>query len=88
MPLILRCWTFSSMRGGTVRKLILLLLSAIPFVAVGMSFAKEADPFLWLEEVEGKNLEYFVKLIKGPYDAKDFIMLKPGQTVTQEMFIG
>jgi len=39
-------------------------------------------------EVEGKSLEYFVKLIQGPYDAKDFILLKPGQAVTQEMFIG
>ncbi len=43
------------MRGGTVRKLILLLVSAIPFIAVSMSFAKDADPFLWLEEVEGKK---------------------------------
>jgi len=43
------------MRGGTVRKLILLLVSAIPFVAVSMSFAKDTDPFLWLEEVEGKK---------------------------------
>ena len=40
------------------------------------------------EEIEGKNLDYFVKLIKGPYDEKDFILLKPGQVVTQEMFIG
>jgi len=40
------------------------------------------------EEIEGKNLKYFVKLIKGPYDAKDFIVLKPGEAVTQSMFIG
>ena len=40
------------------------------------------------EEIEGRSLEYFVKLIKGPYDAKDFFLLKPGQVVTQEMFIG
>ena len=39
------------------------------------------------KEIEGKNLEYFVKLLKGPYDIKDFITLKPGETVTQEMFI-
>jgi prolyl oligopeptidase len=37
-----------------LRKLILPLLAAAAFITVGMSIAKEAaDPFQWLEEVEG-----------------------------------
>ena len=43
---------------------------------------------LTFKEIEGKNLEYFVKLLKGPYDIKDFITIEPGEAVTQEMFIG
>jgi len=39
-----------------VRKFILPLVSALAFVTVGMSFAKdETDPFQWLEEVEGEK---------------------------------
>jgi hypothetical protein len=41
-----------------------------------------------LEEVEAKSLDYFVKLIEGPYNPDDFILLNPGEAVTQEMFIG
>ncbi len=39
-------------------------------------------------ELEANNLEYFQKLLKGPYDPDEFIQLKPGEKVTQEMFIG
>jgi len=39
-----------------VRNFILPLVSALAFVTVGMTFAKEvADPFQWLEEVEGEK---------------------------------
>ena len=37
-------------------------------------------------EIEGKSLEYFSKLVNGPYPAEDFIRLGPGEAVTQEMF--
>ena len=39
-------------------------------------------------EIEGKSLEYFNKLVKGPYDSDEFIHLSPGDVVTQEMFLG
>ena len=39
-------------------------------------------------EIEGKSLEYFNKLVKGPYDSDEFIHLSPGEAVTQEMFLG
>lgn len=41
-----------------------------------------------LKEVEGKSLEFFVKLIGGPYNSDEFILLEPGEAVAQEMFIG
>ena len=45
-----------------MRKFILPLVSAIAFVTVGMSFAKEvADPFQWLEEVEGEKALTWVR---------------------------
>lgn len=38
------------------------------------------------EEIKG-SLEYFVKLIRGPYSAGDFFMVGPSQQVTQKMFL-
>lgn len=38
------------------------------------------------EEIEG-SLDLFRKLIRGPYTTGEFFYLKPGQKVTQEMFI-
>jgi hypothetical protein len=39
------------------------------------------------DEIKGKGLDLFTKLLKGPYDDEDFFFLEPGETVTQEMFI-
>mgnify|MGYP001296967056 CR=1 FL=1 len=39
----------------TLRQFLLPLLAAAALTTVGMSIAKEADPFQWLEEVEGKK---------------------------------
>ena len=39
-------------------------------------------------EIEGKSREFFNKLVFGPYSSDEFIRLKPGEEVTQEMFIG
>lgn len=39
-------------------------------------------------EIRGNSLNYFHRLIHGPYDDNDFICLKPGERVKQEMFIG
>ncbi|UCD77587.1 MAG: DUF1638 domain-containing protein [Desulfobacterales bacterium] len=39
-------------------------------------------------EIEGDSLEYFYKLVKGPYNSDEFIHLSPGDVVTQEMFFG
>jgi len=39
-------------------------------------------------EIEGKSREFFLKLAFGPYTAEEFIRLKPGVAVTQELFIG
>jgi hypothetical protein len=36
-------------------------------------------------EVSG-SLEYFNKLLKGPYTKEEFILLKPGEAVTMDMF--
>ena len=38
-------------------------------------------------EVDGKSLDYFVKLIKCPYSSDEFICLKLGEVVTQDMFL-
>ena len=37
------------------------------------------------EEIPG-SLDYFEKLIRGPYEKKDFFSLQPHKKVTQEMF--
>jgi hypothetical protein len=39
-------------------------------------------------EIEGKSLVYFNKLVKGPYETDEFILLGPGEVVTQDMFLG
>jgi len=39
-------------------------------------------------EIEGESLEYFNKLVDGPYDTDEFIHLDPGDVVTQEVFLG
>jgi hypothetical protein len=38
------------------------------------------------EEIPG-SLDYFVKLIRGPYEERDFFYLAPGQEITQEMYL-
>ncbi len=38
------------------------------------------------EEIQG-SLDYFKKLIRGPYTTGDFLFLKPGHKITQEMFL-
>ncbi len=38
------------------------------------------------EEIQG-NLDYFKKLVEGPYTDQDFFSLSPCQAVTQEMFL-
>lgn len=52
--------------------------------------AMENAGFFNLEyrELEAGKLEYFQKLIKGPYLDTEFLQLKPGEKVVQEMFIG
>jgi hypothetical protein len=49
--------------------------------------AQENARFLHLryEEIRG-SLEFFEKMLKGLWD-KDFIILKPGEEVTQELFL-
>jgi hypothetical protein len=37
-------------------------------------------------EIPG-SLEYFKKLLLGPYTAEDFLVLEPGERVTQDMFL-
>ena len=39
------------------------------------------------EELQGRSLDYFVKLMDGPYEETEFLRLNPGETVTQEMFL-
>jgi hypothetical protein len=40
------------------------------------------------QEIEGVSLEYFVKLMDGPYLDTEFLGLKSGEVVTQEMYMG
>ncbi len=49
--------------------------------------ARENARFLNLkyEEIKG-SLDFFRKIIRGPWD-KDFVVLKPGEEATQEMFL-
>jgi hypothetical protein len=49
--------------------------------------ARENARFLRLkcEEIQG-SLDFFRKIIRGPWD-KDFVVLKPGEEATQEMFL-
>lgn len=44
-------------------------------------FGKEYD------EIKGAGLELFGKLLRGPYNDEDFLFLKPGEMVTQGMFL-
>jgi hypothetical protein len=39
------------------------------------------------EEIEGISLEYFVKLLDGPYPEAEFLRLRPAEAVTQDKFI-
>lgn len=39
-------------------------------------------------EIEGESREFFKKLACGPYSQEEFIYVKPGDEITQEMFIG
>jgi hypothetical protein len=49
--------------------------------------ARENARFLSLkyEEIKG-SLDFFRKIIRGPWD-KDFVVLRPGEEATQEMFL-
>ena len=38
------------------------------------------------EEIQG-SLDFFKKLIRGPYASGDFLFLKPGHKITQEMYL-
>jgi hypothetical protein len=38
------------------------------------------------EEIAGKSLRYFKKLVCGPYTDEAFVILKPGETLDQKMF--
>jgi hypothetical protein len=38
------------------------------------------------EEIPG-SLDYFVKLIRGPYEQNEFFYFGPGQAITQEMYL-
>ncbi|MCE9522520.1 MAG: S9 family peptidase, partial [Alphaproteobacteria bacterium] len=44
-----------------MRKLVLGFISAIAVLTVGVSLAKDSDPFLWLEEVEGAKALTWVR---------------------------
>ncbi len=37
------------------------------------------------DEIEA-SLEYFIKIVNGPYLEDDFIILRPGEEITQDMF--
>jgi hypothetical protein len=39
------------------------------------------------EEIHGGSLDYFAKLMDGPYPAAEFLRLQPGEAVRQEMFM-
>jgi hypothetical protein len=39
------------------------------------------------EELQADCLDYFAKLVDGPYDDTEFLRMGPGEAVTQEMFI-
>lgn len=38
------------------------------------------------QEIEG-SLQYFKKLLFGPYTGDDFFVIKPGETITKELFM-
>jgi hypothetical protein len=38
------------------------------------------------EEIEG-NLDYFKKIVQGPYTEEDFFFIQPGQEISQELFL-
>lgn len=50
--------------------------------------ARENAAYFKLEylEIQAQNLDYFKRLLKGPYEAPDFLRLQPGQAVQQDMF--
>ena len=69
---------------------IVLIDTGVAELAPLRERAEENAQFFKMEYVEvgGESLEYFVKLVQGPYASDEFIYLKPGETVQQEMFIG
>lgn len=38
------------------------------------------------EEIEG-SLEFFRKIVKAPWNTSEFVTLKPGEEVTQKVFL-
>jgi hypothetical protein len=69
---------------------IVLIDTGVADLAPLRERAKENTAFFDMQyvEIEGKSLEYFFKLVNGPYRSDEFIVLKPGEIITQEMFIG
>ncbi len=66
---------------------IALVNTGIRLMETHRQHARENARFLQLryEEIEG-SLAFFKKMLHGPWD-NDFIILKPGEEVTQELFL-
>ena len=66
---------------------IALVESELGLAESHRAHARENARFLNLryEEIRG-SLDYFRKMIRGPWDG-DFLILKPGEEATQEMFL-
>lgn len=69
---------------------IVLIDTGVSVLEPLRQIAMENAGFFNLEyrELKAGDLEYFQKLLKGPYPNTEFLQLKPGEKVTQEMFIG
>lgn len=69
---------------------IVLIDTGITDLAPMRKIALENARFFDMEylEIVGKSRAFFHKLVYGPYADDEFIVLKPGEAVAQEMFIG
>lgn len=68
---------------------IVLIDTGIGDIAPLRARAQENARFFGMayEELQAGCLDYFTKLMDGPYDDGEFLRLLPGEAVTQEMFM-
>lgn len=68
---------------------IVLIDNGLADIAPLRVIAQENADYFGLEyaEIKGGSLDFFRRLIDGPYSEENFLLLKPGERIEQEFFI-